>query len=253
MSIFTLYLFCGKIFLPSRKERNDMQTIQVNNIKANYGLKNILADVSFSANAGECVGILGYNGCGKSTLLSILSGINKAKNGEIEYLNKKVYSKKDGIYLKNDFSKIVGYVPQENPLIPELSVYSNLQLWFSSKKELDENLENGFLHQLGIHNYIKKNVNQLSGGMKKRISIGIATINNPKILILDEPSAALDLACKEDIKKYLSEYLSKDNNVIITTHEDSELELCNKIYVIKDGVSKEVDHTLRGNRLVETF
>lgn len=230
-----------------------MDTIVVNNIKSSYGKKEILKDVSFSAKTGDCIGMLGYNGCGKSTLLSILSGIRKANSGEIKYNETVAFSKNKNEFNRKIFENQIGYVPQENPLIPELSVYDNLLLWFDSKEQLNKELENGFLHKLGVDTYVKKKINQLSGGMKKRVSIGIATINNPKILILDEPSAALDLSCKEDIKEYLREYISAGNNVIITTHEDSELELCNKLYVLKDGVLTSVDKNLRGKELVKKF
>ena len=230
-----------------------MQTINVNNINSYYGKKEILKNVSFQANKGECIGILGYNGCGKSTLLSILAGVQKPKNGQITYCNEIAYSKEQNRYNKNLFNTMIGYVPQENPLIPELSVYDNLSLWFKNKETLDSSLKNGFLHTLGIHEYVKKKVSQLSGGMKKRVSIAIATIYNPQILILDEPSAALDLSCKEDIKDYLKNYLEQGKNVIITTHEDNELELCDKIYVLKNGVLKEVNNKLRGKELVKEF
>ena len=230
-----------------------MQTINIENINSSYGKKEILKNVSFFAEQGECIGILGFNGCGKSTLLSILAGVQKPKNGKITYCEKIAYSKEENKYNKKLFDTMIGYVPQENPLIPELSVYDNLSLWFENKKTLDESLKNGFLHTLGIHEYSKKKVNQLSGGMKKRVSIAIATIYNPPILILDEPSAALDLSCKEDIKDYLKNYLEQGKNVIITTHEDNELELCDKIYVLKNGVLKEVNNKLRGKELVKEF
>lgn len=230
-----------------------MDTIIVKNIKSSYGKKEILKDVSFSAEKGDCIGILGYNGCGKSTLLSILSGIRKASNGEIKYNEATAFSKNKNEFNRKIFENQIGYVPQENPLIPELSVYDNLLLWFDSKEQLNKELQSGFLHKLGVDTFVKKKINQLSGGMKKRVSIGIATINTPKVLILDEPSAALDLSCKEDIKEYLKEYIEAGNNVIITTHEDTELELCNKLYVLKDGILTSVDKNLRGKELVEKF
>lgn len=225
--------------------------IEVKNINAYYGKKEILKDISFSSEKGECIGILGYNGCGKSTLLSILAGVLIPKSGEIFYDNKIALSGKK--INKSIFLNEIGFVPQENPLIPELSVYDNLTLWYNNKEELDKDLKSGLLFKLGINTYVEKKVSQLSGGMKKRVSIAIATINNPNILILDEPSAALDLACKEDIKEYLSEYLKTGKNIIITTHEDIELDLCDKLFVLKNGKLEEVDKTLRGKDLVKTF
>lgn len=225
--------------------------IEVKNINAFYGKKQVLENVSFSSKEGECIGILGFNGCGKSTLLSILSGILKPKSGEIIY--DKEIALSNGKFNKSIFSKKIGFVPQENPLIPELSVYDNLKLWYDKKEDLEKDLKSGLLHKLGVDTYVDKKVNQLSGGMKKRVSIAIATINKPDILILDEPGAALDLACKEDIKEYLSEYLKEGKNIIITTHEDIELELCDKLFILKNKKLSEVDNTLRGKNLVEKF
>ena len=148
---------------------------------------------------------------------------------------------------------MTGYVPQENPLIPELNVYDNLRLWYPDKHILKQELEQGFLSLLGIGEFVTKQVSKLSGGMKKRVSIGIAMAGMSPILLLDEPSAALDLICKEDIRTYLQAYLERKGTVVITTHEESELALCDKIYVMKNGVLSQVDNHLRGEALVKKF
>jgi ABC-type multidrug transport system ATPase subunit len=137
--------------------------------------------------------------------------------------------------------------------MPELSVYDNLRLWYPDKEELAKELEEGFLQILGIPSFLKVPVSKLSGGMKKRVSIGIALSGMPPVLILDEPSAALDLVCKEDIRRYLQIYLERKGTVVITTHEESELSLCGSLYVMKDGKLAEVDRTLRGKELTERF
>ena len=85
--------------------------------------------------------------------------------------------------------------------------------------------------------------------MKKRVSIGIAMAGMPPVLLMDEPSAALDLLCKEDIRKYLQVYLERKGTVVITTHEESELALCDKLYIMKDGRLQQVDNSLRGEAL----
>ena len=89
--------------------------------------------------------------------------------------------------------------------------------------------------------------------MKKRVSIGIAMAGMPPVLLMDEPSAALDLLCKEDIRNYLEVYLQRKGTVVITTHEESELELCDKVYVMKDGKLRLIDRSLRGADLVKLF
>lgn len=224
-----------------------MKMIEIENLTSAYGKKKVLHGVSLYAERGECIGIVGPNGCGKSTLLSVMAGVLKPSSGKLFYYGKNA--------LKNRvvFQKMTGYVPQENPLMPELSVYDNLRLWYPDKTELAKELEDGFLQILGIPAFLKMPVSKLSGGMKKRVSIGIALSGLPPVLILDEPSAALDLVCKEDIRRYLQIYLERKGTVVITTHEESELSLCSSLYVMKDGKLEGVDRTLRGKELTERF
>lgn len=230
--------------------------ITVADITSSYGKKQILRGVSFTAQIGECIGIVGANGCGKSTLLSVLAGTLKPKSGAVIYGGKTAWNGRGTGVMHGDrevIRRMTGYVPQENPLIPELTVYDNLRLWYPDKQTLRQELEQGFLSLLEIGEFSTKQVSKLSGGMKKRVSIGIAMAGLPPILLLDEPSAALDLACKEDIRKYLQTYMERRGTVVITTHEESELSLCNKIYVMRGGILSQVDNHLRGEALVKMF
>ena len=224
-----------------------MKMIEIENLTSAYGRKKVLQGVTFSAERGECIGIVGPNGCGKSTLLSAMAGVLRPLSGTIRYYGK------DALQNRVVFQKMTGYVPQENPLMPELSVYDNLRLWYPDKAELEKELEQGFLQILGIPEFVGKTVSKLSGGMKKRVSIGIALSGMPPVLILDEPSAALDLVCKEDIRRYLQIYLERKGTVVITTHEESELSLCNSLYVMKNGKLVQVDKSLRGSALTAQF
>ena len=230
--------------------------ITVADITSSYGKRQVLKGASFTAQTGECIGIVGANGCGKSTLLSVLAGTLKPKSGTVVYGGKTAWNGRGTGVMHGDrevIRRMTGYVPQENPLIPELTVYDNLRLWYPDKQALRQELEQGFLSLLGIGEFSAKQVSRLSGGMKKRVSIGIAMAGMPPILLMDEPSAALDLVCKEDIRKYLQTYLERRGTVVITTHEESELSLCNKIYVMRDGVLSQVDNHLRGEALVKMF
>lgn len=224
-----------------------MKMIEIENLTSAYGKKKVLQGISLYAERGECIGIVGPNGCGKSTLLSVMAGVLKPQSGKLNYYGK------NALENRVVFQKMTGYVPQENPLMPELSVYDNLRLWYPDKAELTKELEEGFLQILGIPSFLKVPVSKLSGGMKKRVSIGIALSGMPPVLILDEPSAALDLVCKEDIRRYLQIYLERKGTVVITTHEESELSLCSSLYVMKDGKLTQVDRTLRGKELTERF
>ena len=219
--------------------------IKVQAINKKYK-RQILKDISFEADKGQCIGILGANGCGKTTLLSIMAGVRTADSGEIYYNGKNIADNKGII------DKYVGYVPQENPLIEELSVKDNLRLWYrGNRKEFENQLYNGVGKLLGIDRYAKKTVSKLSGGMKRRLSIAIALINNASVLILDEPGAALDLICKAEIMDYLREYTKSGGTVVLTTHDEKEMELCDKIYIIKDGILKELNKAISGEQLID--
>lgn len=219
--------------------------LTVENLNFSYKKKTVLKDVALQIEKGTCVGIVGANGCGKSTLLSVLAGTLSPASGS--YCLKQTDARKHPKMI----SSYIGYVPQENPLIPELTVKDNLSLWYAGTSySLQEDLHDGFLSILSISEYLHMPVHKLSGGMKKRISIAIALASHPELLILDEPSAALDLVCKHDIHTYLSAYLKQGGTILLTTHEESELELCQFLYVLKQGKLHAIRPTFRGKELL---
>ena len=197
-------------------------------IKKKYGKKIPLSDVSFEAESGKCIGILGRNGSGKSTLLSILAGVRDADGGSFAADGRELLSGKSNI------SNLVGYVPQGTPLIEELSARDNLLLWYD-KKALERELDGGVLDMLGINDFINLPVRKMSGGMKKRLSIGCSVAKHPSLLLLDEPCAALDIICKQSIREYLEAFKAAGGAIILATHDEGELALCDEIYVLKDG------------------
>ena len=196
-------------------------TLEINDIRKKYGKKTVLDGISLSAEAGSCVGILGGNGCGKSTLLSIIAGLSRADSGSITAV-------------KGSSRAVTGYVPQGTPLMEELSAWDNLRLWYS-RDALKRELESGVLKMLGIDTFLKVPVRKMSMGMKKRLSIGCAVYGNPDILLLDEPTAALDIVCKESIYAYIDDFRKKGGIVLFVTHDVHEFELCDRCYVMKDG------------------
>lgn len=222
--------------------------IEIKNVNFSYKNNKILNNLSLTIKEGECIGIVGANGCGKSTLLSVLSGSRHSSTASIMFNN--IDLNKD----KKQLSQIVGYVPQDNPLIPELNAYDNLLLWFHGKRsDFSKALAKPSIQMLQLEDFLKKPVKTLSGGMKKRVSLAIGLINNPSLLILDEPSVALDLLCKEDIHRYLSAYRKEGKTILITTHEEAELDLCTTLYILKNGSLHPVDPSLRGHALISQF
>lgn len=217
-------------------ENQQIPSMEIRQLSKTYhhGKHTILKDLSVTAQDGECIGILGSNGCGKSTLLSLLAGILKPDGGDMLF-HGKPYTKKQNL------STLCGYVPQENPLIEELDAYDNLRLWYcDSKLELQQELQNGILAMLDIPQFLHVKVYRMSGGMKKRLSIGCAMAEDPPILLLDEPGAALDLPCKAQIAAYLQQCKEKGKIIWIATHELQEMKICDKLYVLQDGVLKPI-------------
>ncbi len=223
--------------------------INIQNIRKSYHSSKILDGVSIEAEKGSMTCILGKNGCGKSTLLSILAGAVRADAGSFLYES----DGKDPIDLfrrRMDASRLIGYVPQSTPLLEELSVVDNLRLWYTGGRQvLVKELEEGVLKDLNINQFLHKNVRTLSGGMKKRLSIGCALAHHPRILLLDEPGAALDLIAKEQIVTWLRQFCSRGGIVLIASHEMGEIETCDRAYVLKDGKAMQLDHKVDSHQL----
>jgi len=212
-----------------------MSYIEVSHISKSYGRKKILNDITFTADKGECIGIVGANGCGKSTLLKVLCGAHRPDSGDI------VYDGSSPLSRKSVFRKLVGYVPQENPLFDNLTVLDNLKLWYcDSTHNLKNDIKSGIIADFGIDKYLHSTVHTLSGGMKKRLSIACSIAGDPSILILDEPGASLDIVCKEDIKNYMLKYISDGGIIIIASHEEGELSVCSRMFLMNDGVLSDI-------------
>jgi len=204
--------------------------LEVSHVSKSYKNKVVLSDASFTVESGKCVGILGKNGTGKSTLLSILAGILKPDSGT------SLWEGHDLITDAKFRTKVQGYVPQGTPLFPELSALDNLSLWYPQKKsDLEASLSSGILRRLGIKDFIHTGVSKMSGGMKKRLSIACAVARNPKILLLDEPSASLDIICKEQILDYLGDFCANGGSAVLVTHDTQEIEFCDSAYMLSDG------------------
>jgi len=221
-----------------------MCDIQIQHIQKYYRKNCVLQDVSLQADYGSCVGILGSNGSGKSTLLSVLAGVSACKKGSF------LCEGKDLLRDTKERSRIVGYVPQSIPLLEELTAKDNLSLWYD-RKTLKRELESGMLQVLGISDFLNIPVNKMSGGMKKRLSIGCAIADDPKILLLDEPSAALDLVCKEKLYQYFDLFKKQGGLLILATHDMKELSLCDAWYILKDGYLQSYEYRGDLRELVE--
>ena len=221
------------------------RSILVKNIDYSYRNNHVLDHLDFTLPLGESIAILGANGSGKSTLLSILAGARKCKGAEMLY---------DGCDLLKSATKrsqLIGYVPQSDPLMPDMSVRDNLLLWFHGKKsEFEAALQTPSIQMLQLDSFLRKRVNALSGGMRKRVSLATALINDPQILIMDEPAAALDLCYKAEIRDYLQQFHRDGHTLILTTHDEEDLSIISRLYLLRGGKLLLQDRILRGDELI---
>ncbi len=204
---------------------------QAIDITAGYGRKVVFRNLSLDLIKGSCTFIIGANGCGKSTLFSVLAGIKKMRSGQLLLDGEKAAVRQ--------LQKQIGYVPQDNPLFSELTVWDNLLLWYGGKKAVQKEMDGGVIEKLGLRDILKKRVGTLSGGMQRRACIGCAMAGNPRILIMDEPGAALDLECKEILYSYLDEYRKAEGTVLMSSHEKAEWEMGDRIFLLKDGILQD--------------
>ena len=221
--------------------------LQAEHISFSYRKKQVLRDVCFTAKEGDFIGIIGKNGCGKSTLLSVLAGVRKPDGGDLSFLNTDLFAK------STVPAETIGYVPQLNPLLPELSVGDNLKLWLRDTSASNKEACMSLYREMDLTDYLSLPIAKLSEGMKKRVSIASVLQNHPKLLILDEPSAALDLPCKELIHNQLRSFTAKGGIVLFTTHEEAEFSLCTTLYILKDGMLQLVDSGQDRHTLVQQF
>ena len=201
--------------------------VEVAHIKKRYGKRVILEDITFSVNPGESIALIGKNGCGKSTLLKILAGVLNAQSGDFYYYNQNKPKKR---------SQFCGYVPQENPLLEQLTVKDNLFLWGGRQAMLQQWVLKDFQLEELLHTPVER----LSGGMKRRLSIACALMKNPSILLLDEPTAALDFFYKEHMLNWLESYKKRNGIVIMATHEEQEILSADRCFFMEHGVIKEL-------------
>lgn len=222
--------------------------LEVSQIEKSYRKKKVLKGVELSVLAGECVGIIGANGCGKSTLLSILAGVTVPDGGTIKFQEQDL--------CKNPalFRRYIGYVPQNNPVIEELTVYDNLRLWYAAgKRNLETDLKEGIPARFSLDEVRRVRVDKLSGGMKKRLSIACAMAADTSVLVLDEPGAALDFPTKQDIGEYLKEFCGGGGAVILTSHEEAELAFCTRILALVGGKLVPVESNMSRKEWVAAY
>lgn len=210
--------------------------LRVEALYKSYGKEAVLENFSLQADRGEIIGLVGENGAGKSTLLKIIATLNRPTSGEV-YIDEQSYGK----YYKKLRRKI-GYVPQEVELWEELTVMENMKFFEELSPENRSVSElKGLLSELHLEKYNTK-VNRLSGGMKRKLNLAISLIHEPELLLLDEPTAGIDLKSRIEIGKFLKSLSDKGTLIIYTSHDMTEIkELCDRtIFIGRDPFYKNI-------------
>ena len=224
--------------MAERKVEPGGNIIDIKHVSKWFGDKQVLDDVSLYIRKGEFVTILGPSGCGKTTLLRILSGFETASEGEI-------LLEGADITQTPPHQRPMNTVFQRYALFPHLNVYDNIAFGLKLKKEKDNIIENKVrraLKMVGMTDYEHRDVNSLSGGQQQRVAIARAIVNQPTVLLLDEPLAALDLKMRKDMQMELKEmHKTLGITFIYVTHDQEEaLTLSDTIVVMSEGVIQQI-------------
>ncbi|MEK7630827.1 MAG: ABC transporter ATP-binding protein [Patescibacteria group bacterium] len=232
-----------------------MKALDIQNLRKSYGSTDAVKEISFSIEPGEFFGFLGPNGAGKTTTIKCTTGIASFQGGTI-----KVF----GIDVVADYRearKKIGLAPQDFNVDIFATAYDIL--WYvggyygissaSRKKSVDDVLER---FELGVHS--KKSFMELSGGLKRRVMLARAMVHNPDLLILDEPTAGVDVEMRHDLWRYLQDLNKAGKTILLTSHYLEEVEfLCNRIAIINGGkiaaIGDKSEFTSGGRKLEQTY
>lgn len=216
-----------------------MIAIEVSSVEKNYQSLRALGGVSLSIEEGEFFGLLGPNGAGKTTLISIMAGLSRADAGSVSILGHDVVS---------DFRearKLLGVVPQEIVFDPFFTVRETLRLqsgYFGLKN--NDSWINEVMENLDLTGKADENMRALSGGMKRRVLVAQALVHKPPVIVLDEPTAGVDVELRQTLWKFISRLNREGHTIVLTTHYLEEAEaLCNRIAMLKNGEVVALDTT----------
>ena len=199
---------------------DSLATLAVHSLTKRFGARTALHGVSFELQAGEIVGIIGPNGAGKTTLLSILAGILRPDGGELTQVPARV-----------------GWVPQQPAVYSRLSVTENLRLFAHLEKRPDpEGAVSAMLEQTGLVSRAGDEVGRLSAGNQQRLNIAVGLLSEPAVMLLDEPSAALDPRQRERLWEFIGGLAGQGTTVVFSTHNVAEVErYAARALVLVDG------------------
>ena len=204
--------------------------IEIEKLSKSFGEQKVLDKIDFNLESGEIVGLIGPSGSGKSTLIKTMLGMEKADEGEALILDYKMP--------KREILSNIGYMAQSDALYEMLTGYENLEFFGKMKGVPSDKLkkEIEYIAEIvDLTNDLKKLVSKYSGGMKRRLSLAIALIGSPELLILDEPTVGIDPSLRKNIWKELFKQRDSGVGILVTTHVMDEAELTDKVGLLLNG------------------
>ena len=209
-------------------------SIEINNLNKKYNNVEAVKDINFKINKGSIVGLLGPNGCGKTTTIGMMLGLIKPTSGSVIIKNKNIENESDKTKILEKMNFISPYVE----LPKKLTVYENLKVYgkMYGVNNLDSKIST-LVEQLNLTEFKKRKTGELSSGQKNRVSLAKALINDPEILLLDEPTASLDPDVGDYIRTYIEDFSSKKGTtILLASHNMNEVErLCSEVMMMKKG------------------
>lgn len=220
-----------------------MNIVIARGLTKDYGQLRAVDNISFEIKRGECFGFLGPNGAGKTTVMKIIHCFMPPTSGEVEVFGMNASENPSLIKSK------IGVMPQDDNLDPDLTVLENLIVYaryFNIPKKVSYNLSMELLDFVEMKEKADVNVRSLSGGMKRRLLLARALINNPELLILDEPTVGLDPHSRHSVWERLNNLKSKSVTLILTTHYMEEAErICDRVAIMDQGRIVAIDSPAR--------
>ena len=208
--------------------------VEVNNLKKKYGAKEAVKGISFNIKQNEILGLLGPNGCGKTTTIGMMLGLIKPTTGNIFINGQNIENENNRTKILEKVNFISPYVelPKKLTVKENLIVYGKMYGVSNLKDRISDLMKN-----LNLLEFEKRKTGELSSGQKNRVSLAKALINDPGILLLDEPTASLDPDVGDYIRSYLEQFASKKGTtILLASHNMNEVErLCNKVMMMKSG------------------
>jgi nodulation ATP-binding protein I len=204
--------------------------IKIEKLSKSFGEQKVLDKIDFNLESGEIVGLIGPSGSGKSTLIKTMLGMEKADEGEALILDYKMP--------KREILSNIGYMAQSDALYEMLTGYENLEFFGKMKGVPSDKLKKEIEYIAEIVDLtddLKKLVSNYSGGMKRRLSLAIALIGSPELLILDEPTVGIDPSLRKNIWKELFKQRDNGVGILVTTHVMDEAELTDKVGLLLNG------------------